>query len=781
MRWKKPATWIALFSLGLVLALVVLDSGRTSPGELAAAHARDARLASGGCELCHAGGGRDLAAGCLGCHTEIERQLAERRGFHGTLSGDPRGCAACHSEHHGEPFALVSELSFARAGSARAEYAHAGLGFELTGVHLELDCARCHPAADKAVLDAGERRFLGASQACAGCHEDVHAGALPRCAACHGQERPFAEVAEFEHSAAFPLVGAHGRVGCRACHAPGSPHSIEAAALDSQTAPERVRACADCHASPHASEFVAAEARARSLAPEQACAACHALDGGPFHAEGQTLSAAQHAATGFELAPPHERAACRDCHAPAARGDETRERAAWDAFRAAHPGRSADDCASCHGDPHGGQFAQGPFAQAKCTACHDALHFAPPAFELAQHARTRFPLDGAHQAVACQACHTEQRTYDGRTAPARVFHGTPAACRDCHADAHAGAFDRDGAPADCARCHDASSFARTRAPFDHARETGFALTGAHQRAACATCHVPSAQPGLEGRTFGRIDGARRTGDCASCHADVHAGAFARPEQPARVAGREGCARCHTTESFRVAPADFDHGAWTGYALEGAHARADCTVCHVPGPASGARRLGRTAVAAPAARAACTSCHLDVHRGAFDDHLAQGADTARAGCLACHTQESFSPVPAFDHGTWTGFALAGAHSAAECNACHEPVADRQGRARAFRPARGTQCADCHLDPHAAQFADAGRTDCARCHLDGPDFRSTRFDHQRDARFALDATHARLACAACHRPATLPDGTRAVRYKPLGRECADCHSAGGGERR
>lgn len=69
--------------------------------------------------------------------------------------------------------------------------------------------------------------------------------------------------------------------------------------------------------------------------------------------------------------------------------------------------------------------------------------------------------------------------------------------------------------------------------FDHAKETHFALTGAHASLACADCHRhPPEQVKL------------RT-DCVGCHAqdDVHAGQFG-----------PNCARCHTTRTFKGAVA-----------------------------------------------------------------------------------------------------------------------------------------------------------------------------------------------------------------------------------
>ena len=168
--------------------------------------------------------------------------------------------------------------------------------------------------------------------------------------------------------------------------------------------------------------------------------------------------------------------------------------------------------------------------------------------------------------------------------------------------------------------------------------------------------------------------------------------------------------------------------------------------------------------------ACTECHADPHAGKFRD---EGLTSTR--CDRCHSTESFAEIDreGFDHARWTGFALQGEHALAACESCH--VQDQS-----FTPARprlgaalGNQCADCHADPHAGQFARGGRTDCSTCHRADHAFRELDFDHQTDSRFPLDGPHARLECAACHRPWPLSSGELVVRYKPLGVECIQCH--------
>lgn len=804
MRWKKPTTWIALVSAALVIWLVWLDRGRTSPGPLSATHAQDPELGANACDRCHGESARDMPAACGTCHAGISDQIARKTGLHGTLTADASLCGRCHSEHHGAEFVIAGERAFTLAGVADvAHYDHAGLGFALKGRHLELACDQCHRNADVVVLAKGQQRFTGLEQRCASCHEDVHAGQLPDCASCHGEEKPFAAVAEFVHTTAFALAGAHAERACSACHTPGSAHAIEAERLGtagSAVAAPAVRSCAECHVSPHSEPFLAAAALERRVSADASCEACHPITHTSFADERVTLTPAQHAAAGFSLAAPHERAACTACHPASARADDEIERTTFASYVRAHPGRTADDCAACHGDPHGGQFATGPFATstsagAACIVCHERAHFSPPAFDLAEHARTTFALTGAHQAVACAECHRETRTLrvKGKPLSARVFHGTPGECSACHADAHAGVFERAGLPlaidgrTDCARCHTTSSFAESSAPFEHARWTGFALDGAHARAECRACHAASAAPDATGRTFGRVrdhvqgDPAR----CVACHADVHDGAFDRATLPAVVDGKADCARCHTSADFTAAAGDFDHARWTGFALEGAHARADCAVCHRASERADAlgRRFGRCAVKARAATAACTSCHVDAHGGAFDRGSAPARIEGRASCLRCHDQESFRDVRpgTFDHAVSTGFVLAGAHVALECASCHEPVRAQDGAPQRFAQARGTRCDECHTDPHAAQFASGGRTDCARCHTNGPTFSALVFDHQKDTRFALDATHAPLACNTCHTAAALPDGSRVVRYKPLGTSCGDCHDPRGGKTR
>jgi hypothetical protein len=386
------------------------------------------------------------------------------------------------------------------------------------------------------------------------------------------------------------------------------------------------------------------------------------------------MPAALHATTGFPLDAPHAGLECTDCHAEfgAETGGDAR-------FARAFPGRGRRECEACHADPHAGQFDRGS-AGTRCIECHRDDAFVPSGFDRARHGTTRFPLEAAHAAVACADCHGD--------APDQRFAGTPLACAACHDDPHAGQFADGRHGASCLACHGPDAFVPSR--FDVARHerTRFALTGAHAAVGCAACHGSGSAPGL---TPVYADAPR---ECADCHDDPHGGRFDREGLPRVVGDRAGCARCHTTESFRLSADDvagaadaFDHGRWTGYELVGAHAAAACADCHVPGPAGAA--LGRT----------------------------------------------------------------------------------------LGPVSGTHCADCHVDPHLGQFDARGGTDCARCHAPASaDFSATRFDHAHDARFAPGERHRDVACASCHQAYDLSGGSTVVRYRPLGTRCADCHEPG-----
>ena len=622
--------------LGVLLVVGWASQEAVSPGPLHGAHRAVSDLqGAGGCARCHSEAGRALSVGCTECHGAVADQIARRRGLHGRLEGSiqPSACGRCHIEHVAGEVPLVGPHAFRLAGvEDPLGYDHRHVEpFALVGAHAALACAACHEHADVHALEAGQVRFLGVRQDCTHCHEDPHDDYYgPDCADCHGQQRAFAQVAEFEHDPRFPLRGGHAEVSCVECHERGvSPE--RAAATGDESLP--VRACAACHADVHAFESrdlgCAACHDERAFAPatfsadrhaafglaltgphadascaschERAlrlpdipsrdcaachdsphdprflaelphpddCSACHAFDDPSFRQPYAELPREWHAATGFPLETPHADPACAACHEP---GAETA------AFEQRFPGRQANECASCHGDVHGGQFGRGD-PVTRCVECHGGLErWAPSSFDVDAHAETGFPLDGGHLAVDCSTCHRVPD--DGSSA--RTFRGTSTACATCHDDPHAG---RLVAPDGCARCHTTSAFAGVSwTSGDHAHWTGYALRGMHGTASCAACH---------GRPFVPDPPL----SCAGCHDDPHAGQF-------REEGRNDCSQCHREDAPNFLELSFDHARDTRFPLDDNHARLGCDTCHVPHPT---RRGLRVVRYRPLGRE-CVQCH-----------------------------------------------------------------------------------------------------------------------------------------------------------------------------
>jgi len=580
---------VGLLILALLGVVVFLDHGRRSPGPIAATHAALPELgplgagsdahAETGCQICHGDEKRSLTEACNSCHADIAEQLRTRRSVHGRLAAEQvRHCGRCHGDHHGKDSRLITDHSFEQAGMAKiADYRHQDLGreYRLAGRHTVIGCEKCHTHAQDVMLAKGHKRFLGLQQECVSCHEDPHAGKLPDCASCHGQEQPFAQVASFEHDERFPLEHSHAGVDCKQCHELGSRWAIEnvgrfrTAAKATGTRQKHraltVRRCVDCHETPHTHGYLRAVARRLHLARAvSTCTTCHSVEHRSFQAADENRAHELHDVTGFDLVVPHQEVACTGCHPGPSRSSMYRS-----------PPRRQHDCRGCHGDPHAGQFDQPKGYGNDCMDCHTRVQFQPATFTEAMHQHTRFPLDGAHRAVACNLCHVA----DDKNKQAHVvYRGKPTACSKCHADVHEGVFDRRGLPANvgkhvgCARCHDTQQFQLRRGQaFDHGRWTGFELTGAHAKAVCQSCHPPT-KPSHGGTR--RM--AKAKSDCASCHRDPHAGQF---RDTTRGGGdATDCSRCHSVKvGFGLT--HFDHDRDSRFKLDENHRSLRCDQCH----------------------------------------------------------------------------------------------------------------------------------------------------------------------------------------------------------
>lgn len=436
-------------------------------------------------------------------------------------------------------------------------------------------------------------------------------------------------------------------------------------------------------------------------------------------------AAFDHERAGFTLAGAHAELECRACHR-ASLIVARRELAAAGKDGARSYLGLGRDCLDCHADPHAATLGT------DCLSCHGQEAWRPVSGF--RHDGTRYPLRGRHAEVACVGCHPRE---EGAGTEARfVFSGLPFEdCASCHRDPHAARF-----PGRCASCHDERSWSRVDgAAFDHDL-TRYPLRGRHAAVDCARCHAA-------GEPRRPLAHAR----CTDCHEDVHA------RQLRVSAGRRDCEDCHDLGGFspaRYTLARHDEEP-NRFPLRGAHRAVPCRDCHA---ASAANPAGRFRFE----DRDCEACHADPHGRA----LAFGGEARR--CVNCHRVESWR-LSRFDHAT-TDFPLEGRHAEFACRGCHAPLAGRPSGELQLSGLRG-DCAACHEDPHRGQFQKAGAslTRCDRCH-DSRDWLAARFDHGRDARFALDGAHAALACAACHRPEAEGGATR---YRPLPTDCRSCH--------
>ncbi len=504
---------------------------------------------------------RDLA--CSMCHVaadEYELREGQTR-FLGLVSS----CTACHEDsHNGEYGADCAschgqEYPF----NVAAAFEHTP-DFPLVDSHAGVSCKACHEEGTAYAIVSPQNVVQTTIRACAACHESPHSktfidditmverSAGDVCMTCHAVEHedflyPEATLTLAQHAASgFVLDPPHATQDCSQCHAfLGERDSIDASSNTQAEYgvlfPGRSNEnCRACHEDPHQGQFDSAEQLAD-------CLSCH--DGQQFVPG--LFDVTMHARTDFALTGKHLNATCADCHTE------------MDGH--VQYAQTPMSCAACHDDPHDGQF-QFAASGDDCSTCHDDNRFEATRFVIEDHQKTMFPLTGAHQAVACRSCHTDDNGI-------RQFVGTAKDCAACHEDVHNGVFDGPGLPVmvngetGCARCHSTDSFDAIDWTGDmHEQWTGTALVGAHARAACADCHGTGR--GGPGRSF-KITST----ECVACHTDEHVGQFV-------VMGVNDCARCHS-ERNAFSTVTFDHQRDSRFPLDEQHTDVMCAQCHQP--------------------------------------------------------------------------------------------------------------------------------------------------------------------------------------------------------
>lgn len=427
-----------------------------------------------------------------------------------------RSCASCHRDPHAGRLGsgcagCHSTRSFQEIN--RDNFDHQRTRYPLQGKHASTQCSACHGDFSTGAL---KKPAYGT---CSACHADAHnktgrlAGQIEECATCHSLEGftpARLSLAQHERTA-YPLAGKHAQVRCSACH--GKATGAEAG----RWGPARVvlrppsAACRDCHADDHGTQLASRPDRGE-------CSACHTLAGwAPSR-----LGVAAHARLKLPLLGRHAEVACAACHGttrpglPSLANDPAVGRARFK-FRIAEV-----ECAACHQDPHRSRYTAGgarPVAGG-CPACHDARSFRPANIAIAAHADYGFPLDGAHGATPCGACH-QAITRTGASRPALLRQAAvrtvgleaPRVCAECHQTPHGTQFDSRADRGRCEACHGTDRF-QPASRFDHDRDASFRLGGGHERVPCNRCHPTevsaTGKPQLRYRPV--------SGKCESCHA-----------------------------------------------------------------------------------------------------------------------------------------------------------------------------------------------------------------------------------------------------------------------
>ena len=533
---------------------------------------------------------------CRKCHVRFQRDAQDGQCLdcHKETAVDVRQHTGLHGRQQPQPCRECHTDHRGRdakiAPIDERKFDHNPTDFALRGAHADpkTQCRSCHVPG---------KRFREAPARCIDCHakKDVHKGRLGiACANCHG-ERDW-KVPLFDHGKTrFPLRGKHVPVKCATCH-------------KNDRYKDTPITCIGCHR---------AEDKHKARYGEK-CESCH------NDRDWKVIDFDHDKDTRYLLRGRHRTTKCDACHTGHLYRDKLQT-----------------GCNACHrkDDKHKGTLG------VACGDCHSERDWKVGRFD---HAKTRFPLLGKHNAIKCESCHKSP-----------VFKDAPSTCIGCHRkdDKHKGAL---GEP--CGNCHTERNWKEIK--FDHAK-TKFPLLQSHARVKCEACHRDP-------------DYARTPKDCYGCHKkdDKHEGQVGTKCESCHDAGSwkkaqfdharsrfpllgghlvVPCKKCHATPRYKDAKSDclachdkddvhkrrlgpsceschnarswkswdFNHDRQTKFALDGAHRKIDCYACH--------RERVQKRATLPSS---CVSCHAaeDVHDGGFGKQ-----------CERCHVTSSFKQI------------------------------------------------------------------------------------------------------------------------------------------
>jgi hypothetical protein len=413
------------------------------------------------CRTCHRGQGpsdfeRFPSTACMDCHQHKKVHADDQ---HPNGKWKSTQCLNCHTA------AGVIEVKYTKMQEL---YHGPNSTFPLVKKHKGVPCADCHKGRDK----AGKTSFSPEDPECGDrCHEDsLHKGSLgDKCTPCHTSGTW--DALKFDHNQPFPdgdafeLKGEHLKNKCEDCH--GAQRKFK-------DTPKNCSA-EGCHKDD--------DAHKGRLGDK--CERCHVETGDNIFNHNK-MSA-------FVLDGKHLTVRCADCHPSMT-------------FKP-----RPTNCFGCHPEPkvHRGQYGTG------CEQCHNTRTWEDikPLHDVGD-----FSLKGAHDNIACERCHRDDRP----------LAGSGNLCINCHRqdDIH-----NNGLSPRCGECHTQWSFAPAR--FDHGK-VGCNLTGIHRTVACFDCHKGGNFVGL-------------TPQCVGCHHDdaIRAGTQAGTAH----AGQIQCTNCHSPNTW----------------------------------------------------------------------------------------------------------------------------------------------------------------------------------------------------------------------------------------
>jgi hypothetical protein len=303
-------------------------------------------------------------------------------------------CISCHKKddkHKGTLGPKCGDCHDERSWG-RIKFDHSKTRFPLTGKHADVECKSCHK---------DNTHFKDTGRTCIACHkkDDTHKGRYSeKCENCHNDVSWKQITFNHDRDTKYRLLGAHKKTPCQECHT---------GILYKDKTPTT---CIGCHKK---------DDKHKGQLGEQ-CENCHVED------NWNRIVRFDHNRTKFPLLGRHALVECKSCHKTLEYKD------------------AKSDCFSCHRKDDVHRLALGE----KCEKCHNARDWKSWDFD---HGRkTKFPLDGGHAKLKCEACHHKPVKDDARV---------PMACAACHEkdDVHEGKFGRM-----CDRCHTTDKFIRIK-------------------------------------------------------------------------------------------------------------------------------------------------------------------------------------------------------------------------------------------------------------------------------------------------------------------------------